>query len=297
MAKKKLLFAAFVVGTLAACLLFLYANQVEQEKQELIGIQKEVVKAARDIPAGTQLTKDLITIESVPERYLPPNYIDKQEADIYLGTALAVKVKEGSMILASDFSVSEVSRDLSSKIPLGERAMSMPVDAVTGVSGLMRPGDRVDILGTFPISTKNELIPTADAAEGEVGYVTMTLLQDVTLLATGQQISEVSTGNDDEKKRTQSNYNTVTLSVSVDEAELITIAQTRGKFNLLLRNRDDVDVAEVTKRTLKEVLTELEVIQQERTVRKKKTRKKKVEKKGIVIESVKIGRASCRERV
>ncbi len=285
MAKKKLLFAAFVVGTLAACLLFLYANQVEQEKQELIGIQKEVVKAARDIPAGTQLTKDLITIESVPERYLPPNYIDKQEADIYLGTALAVKVKEGSMILASDFSVSEVSRDLSSKIPLGERAMSMPVDAVTGVSGLMRPGDRVDILGTFPISTKNELIPTADAAEGEVGYVTMTLLQDVTLLATGQQISEVSTGNDDEKKRTQSNYNTVTLSVSVDEAELITIAQTRGKFNLLLRNRDDVDVAEVTKRTLKEVLTELEVIQQERTVRKKKTRKKKVEKKGIVIES------------
>ena len=245
MAKKKLLFAAFVVGTLAACLLFLYANQVEQEKQELIGIQKEVVKAARDIPAGTQLTKDLITIESVPERYLPPNYIDKQEADIYLGTALAVKVKEGSMILASDFSVSEVSRDLSSKIPLGERAMSMPVDAVTGVSGLMRPGDRVDILGTFPISTKNELIPTADAAEGEVGYVTMTLLQDVTLLATGQQISEVSTGNDDEKKRTQSNYNTVTLSVSVDEAELITIAQTRGKFNLLLRNRDDVDVAEI----------------------------------------------------
>jgi pilus assembly protein CpaB len=286
MAKKKLLFAAFVVGSLAALLLFLYANQVEQEKQELIGVQKEVVKAARDIPAGTPLSKDLITVESVPERFLPPNYIDKKEADIYLGTPLAVKVKEGSMILASDFSVSEVSRDLSSKIPLGERALSMPVDAVTGVSGLMRPGDRVDILATFPISTKNELIPTADAADGEVGYVTMTLLQDVTLLATGQQISEVSTGaNDEEKKRAKSNYNTVTLSVSVDEAELITIAQTRGKFMLLLRNRDDVDVAEVTKRTLKEVLTELEVIQEARAERIKVRRKKKKKDPGIIINS------------
>jgi len=286
MAKKKLLFAAFVVGSLAALLLFLYANQVEQEKQELIGVQKEVVKAARDIPAGTPLSKDLITVESVPERFLPPNYIDKKEADIYLGTPLAVKVKEGSMILASDFSVSEVSRDLSSKIPLGERALSMPVDAVTGVSGLMRPGDRVDILATFPISTKNELIPTADAADGEVGYVTMTLLQDVTLLATGQQISEVSTGaNDEEKKRAKSNYNTVTLSVSVDEAELITIAQTRGKFMLLLRNRDDVDVAEVTKRTLKEVLTELEVIQEARAERIKVRRKKKKKDPVIIINS------------
>ena len=284
MAKKKLLFAAFVVGSLAALLLFLYANQVEQEKQELIGVQKEVVKAARDIPAGTPLSKDLITVESVPERFLPPNYIDKKEADIYLGTPLAVKVKEGSMILASDFSVSEVSRDLSSKIPLGERALSMPVDAVTGVSGLMRPGDRVDILATFPISTKNELIPTTEDGGGEVGYVTMTLLQDVTLLATGQQISEVSSGADEaEKKRAQSNYNTVTLSVSVDEAELITIAQTRGKFMLLLRNRDDVDVAEVTKRTLKEVLTELEVIQEARAKRIKVRRTKKPTKKGIVI--------------
>ena len=135
MAKKKLLIAAVVVGTLAAVLLFLYASQVEEEKKELIGVQKSVVKAARDIPAGTPLSKDLITIEEVPERYLPPNYIDKKEADIYLGTPLAVKVKEGAMILASDFSVSEVSRDLSSKIPLGERGLSIPVNAVSGVSG------------------------------------------------------------------------------------------------------------------------------------------------------------------
>jgi len=59
MAKKKLLIAAIVVGALAAILMALYAQQMNKEKQELIGETVAVVKAARNIPAGTPLTQDL----------------------------------------------------------------------------------------------------------------------------------------------------------------------------------------------------------------------------------------------
>lgn len=280
MAKKKLLVAAILVGAFAAVLLYLYAEQLDDEHEALVADQVEVVKAARNIPAGTPLTKDRITTEKVPRKFLPPNPLLESELNIYLGTPVAVNVEEGAMILTSDFSVAEVSRTLSSKIPPEERAMSIPVDAISGVSGLLRPGDRVDILGTFPIGTKEELVQDAQGNKA-VGYVTMTLLQNVTLLAVGQEISDVPTG--EKGKRRRGSYSSVTASVTIDEAELLTIAQTRGKMTLLLRNREDVEVSTITKKTLREVLEDLEVIQEKRQIRIRKKRPKKKKKPGIEI--------------
>lgn len=279
MAKKKLLVAAILVGAFAAVLLWLYAEQLDDEHEALVADQVEVVKAARNIPAGTPLTKDRITTEKVPRKFLPPNPLLESELNIYLGTPVAVNVEEGAMILTSDFSVAEVSRTLSSKIPPEERAMALAVDAISGVSGLLRPGDRVDILGTFPIGTKEELVEDAQGNKA-VGYVTMTLLQNVTMLAVGQEISDVPSG---EAAKRGGSYSTVTLSVTIDEAELLTIAQTRGKMTLLLRNREDVEVSTITKKTLREVLEDLEVIQEKRQIRIRKKPKAKVKPEQIEI--------------
>lgn len=280
MAKKKLLLAALIVGGLAALLMALFAKQKNEETEAVLGNQVYVVKAARSIPAGTPLTPDVITTELVPEKFLPPNPIMKKDIDIYISTPLAVNVQEGAMILTSDFAVAEISRDLSSKIPAGERAMSVPVDAISGISGLLTPGDRVDVLGTFPVTDKDELVPDAQGQDS-VGFVTMTLLQNVTLLAVGRQLSNV--GQSDNREGI---YNTVTMSLTVAESELLTIAQTRGKLMLLLRNREDVDVAAVTRQTLRQVLKDLELIQEERNVKiAKKRPAKKVEKTGIMVET------------
>lgn len=280
MAKKKLLLAALIVGGLAALLMALFAKQKNEETEAVLGNQVYVVKAARSIAAGTPLTPDVITTELVPEKFLPPNPIMKKDIDIYISTPLAVNVQEGAMILTSDFAVAEVSRDLSSKIPAGERAMSVPVDAISGISGLLTPGDRVDVLGTFPVTDKDELVPDAQGQDS-VGFVTMTLLQNVTLLAVGRQLSNV--GQSDNREGI---YNTVTMSLTVAESELLTIAQTRGKLMLLLRNREDVDVAAVTRQTLRQVLKDLELIQEVRNTNIAKKRPvKKVEKTGIVVDT------------
>jgi len=138
--------------------------------------------------------------------------------------------------------------------------MSMPVDNISGISGLLRPGDRVDIIGTFPTGSKDQVIPEAGGGSS-VGYITMTLLQNVTLLAVGQDIQS-NTGDND-----NNSYNSVTMSVTVEEAELLTIAQTRGELELLLRHPEDVDIEPIKKKTLREVLEDLEVINKARKER------------------------------
>lgn len=271
MAKKKLLIAAVIVGAFAALLVYLYHQQQQKKVKNLMKNQVEVVKAARDIPAGTPLTQDKVTSEKVPQRFLPPNPVLKEEFDIYAGTPVASHIEEGAMILASDFAVSETSSNLSAKIPPGERAMSLPVDSISGVSGLLRPGDRVDLLGTFPVGSKDQVIQEAGGGQS-VGYVTMTLLQNVTLLAVGQEISGVRSGQQG-GGRGRGGYSTVTASVTIDEAELLTIAQTRGELTLLLRHSEDVEIGSVKRKTLKKVLEDLEVINRAREVRVRKRRR------------------------
>lgn len=284
MAKKKLLIAAVVVGALAAFLLFLFAQQINAEKKELIGEQVEVIKAARQVPAGTTLAPEMVTKSLVPTKFLPPNPVYEKDLEIYMGMPVSVNIQEGAMILTSDFSVAQVSNELSGKVPMTERALTIAVDEVSGVAGLLTPGDRVDILGTFPVSDKDELVPDAANGQDGVGYVTMSLLQNVTLLAVGQVLSDVAMRNEGGQRV---GYGSVTASVTIDEAELLTIAQTRGKLTMLLRNRDDVDVADVTKRTLKQVLQDLDVIQLARVDRVKKQVKPRAKKvdTGIKIES------------
>ncbi|RAL24817.1 Flp pilus assembly protein CpaB [Lujinxingia litoralis] len=266
MAKKKLLIAAVIVGMFAAFLLYLYTAQIEEEKDELLANPRDVVVAARDIQAGTLLSRELVNTKSVPGQFLPANPLLSQDLDIYLDMPVSESIKEGSMILTSDFAVAEVARTLSARIPAGERAMTIPVDAISGVSGLLRPGDRVDILGTFPVGNEDNLIPEASGQES-IGYVTMNLLQNVTLLAVGQEISDIPSGD---SRGNRGQYSTVTLSLTPSEAELLVISQTRGKLMLLLRHRDDIEAVTVTKTTLREVLEELEVINRKRQVRVQK---------------------------
>lgn len=278
MAKKKLLIAAIVVGALAAALLLLYARQMQNREIELIGETVPVIKAARTIPAGTPLSRELVTTDDVPVKFLPPNPVEAKDLEIYLGQAVSVNIQEGAMVLTSDFSVAEVSRDLAGKIPKDERALSIPVDQISGVSGLLRPGDRVDLLATFPVSDKDQLVPSGDGGGASVGYVTMTLLQNVTLLATGQLISNVGG-----EQKNRNNYSTVTLSVTIDEAELLTIAQTRGKLTLLLRNSGDVETGKIVKTSLVDVMRNLELIQEKR-VKRAKRRPQKPKGDGFRIE-------------
>lgn len=262
MAKKKLLIAAVIVGGFAMMLMILYGNEVQKQTEEITANPHEVVVASRYIPAGATLERDSITTRTVPGQFLPANPLLASDIDIYLGQPVGQDIEPDAMIMTSDFATLEVARTLAGRIPSQERAMTIPVDAISGVAGLLRPGDRVDILGTFPVHGEDDLIPEAGGSDS-IGYVTMSLLQNVTLLAVGQEISDIQARD----QGGRGNYSNVTLSLTPDEAELLVIAQTRGNLMLLLRNRDDLETIPVTRTTLRNVLEELELINEVRQER------------------------------
>ncbi len=99
--------------------------------------------------------------------------------------------------------------------------------------GLIRPGDRIDVLGTFSFPSKK--------APGEMETATLTLLQDVTVLATGQQTARQRMGSIGESHSAGMGYGTITVEVTPHEAELLVFAQqARGQLFLSLRHPDDI---------------------------------------------------------
>ena len=111
------------------------------------------------------------------------------------------------------------------------RAMSINVNGAAAVSGMIKPNDHVDVIGTFNFPDDDGKIKRGDP-------VTCTILQNVLVLATGKDTSK--TQSRELGMVGGSNYSTVTLEVSPREAEMLAFAeQIKGRLILTLRNRND----------------------------------------------------------
>lgn len=251
--RKRLVIVAVMIGLLSAALMFFYVQQLEDQNDQVAGPPVEIIVAENDIPRGTPMQQSHFTTRLVPSSYLPPNPIYPNDIGIFIGQPTSVNIERGAMILSSDFVTEAQVFKLSMRIPPDQRAFTLPVDALSGMAGLLAPGDRVDIVYTLPLSTDAEVI-NEDGKKGE-GYVTMTLVQNVTLLAVGAQMSESS--RDDNR----AGYSTVTVLISPDEVELLTITQTRGSLGLSLRGPEDYTELPYQKKSLRDVLKSLDLIQ------------------------------------
>ena len=104
----------------------------------------------------------------------------------------------------------------------GLRAVSMSVTQISGVSGFISPGDKVDLLLTHQVNDTSESAPLSPRKFGE------TILRDLRLLAI-EQVIDANTG----KPQVGS---TVTLEVTPKEAEVVALASTMGEVSLSLRS-------------------------------------------------------------
>ncbi len=251
--RKRLVIVAVLIGMFAAALMFLYVRQHEITAQAEAGAPVEIIVASTDIARGTPIQQSHFSTRLVPSSYLPPNPIYPDDMAIFIGQPISVNIERGAMILTSDFVTETQVFKLSMRIPPDQRAFTIPVDAMSGMAGLLSPGDRVDVVYTLPLSTDQEVI-NEDGKRGE-GYVTMTLIQNVTLLAVGAQMSDA--GHDDHR----AGYSTVTILISPDEVELLTITQTRGSLGLSLRGPEDYTELPYQKKSLRDVLKTLDLIQ------------------------------------
>lgn len=251
--RRRLLIVAVMIGMFSAALMFLYVNQVESAVTDAAGQPVEIVMAATNISRGTVLQRNHVSTKMVPSSYLPPNPLYPNDLNLFIGQTTSVNIESGAMILTSDFVTEVQSNKLSMRIPPDQRAFTLAVDGISGIAGLLAPGDRVDLIYTLPVSTDEEVIEE-DGKRGE-GYVTMTLVQNVTLLAVGSQLSEHTRPDHGPA------YGSVTVLVSPDEVELLTISQTRGKLGLSLRGPEDFAELPYQKQSLRDVLKRLDLIQ------------------------------------
>ena len=237
MKQRVILIASVVIGLLAALLTGQYLNTREQEYQkklqQLTGrfATIPVIGVNQNLPSGTVLAySDMATIDVVESAVRGRAVEFKDRAEL-LGKKLSRPLTRGCVINWSDLEGGDpLNHSLASSIKDHQRAMSISVGGAAAVSGMVRPNDHVDVLGTFSFPS-----PTKPS---EMEMVTLTLLQDVLILATGRETAKNQNG----AAESGGGYSTVTVEVTPREAEMLVFAeQARGRLVLTLRNPANIE--------------------------------------------------------
>lgn len=226
-----------VVGVIAFALTFNYlrGKELDYRKKEAAlykGAAKiSVMVAQHTIPAGTTIKASDIYPMLVFKKNVGGRAVIRKEGKLVLGRKILVTLEKHDPLQWSDIKGGQhAAYGLASMVKPGMRAISLAVGGAAAVSSMIQPNDRIDVLGTFTFPSKK--------IAGEMETVTLTVLQDVTVLATGQKLAKELPG---QQSRRSSGYGTVTLEVTAREAELLVFAQqVRGRLTLSLRNPTDV---------------------------------------------------------
>jgi pilus assembly protein CpaB len=221
---------AIVFAVAASGLTYIYLRNASEERG--LGLQPVVV-AGRDLTFGVTLKPDDMKVAMFPKGGVPKG--SYAVADSLLGQVTKVFLMENEPIL--DSKLSSKGGGLSLLISPSKRASSVQVDKVSGVSGFILPGDRVDV------------ILTVERYEsGSTDAIAKTILQNVEVLAAGEKTEQ--------KGNKVITVQAVTLLVDPEGAQALALATSEGKINLALRNPTDEDTSTVEPVTKSGILEE-----------------------------------------
>ncbi|MCA9772884.1 MAG: Flp pilus assembly protein CpaB [Myxococcales bacterium] len=244
------LLIAVILGFLAVYFANEYITQIERDAFKDLELV-EVVASRHDVPKATPINISMVKRKKIPKKYVKDNAVYPKDIELILGRELAYPVRKDDMLLWSDFRGRENRyRGFASIIKEQERALTLRADRVSAVGGFIRPNDHVDIVGTFT------------GTDGEAQ--TMTILQNVTVLATGPY-----TAADVSRMKTAYTWSDMTLLVTKEEAEILIFAQSRGRLMFTLRNPEDIQTTEIPRVGFDTIFgsTAIEEIQEKRTRR------------------------------
>ena len=173
---RKAIIAAAICGVAGLVMLLLYMQRFEEEASG--GPPVQVLVATRDIGLGEPLTAAMLASHPIPQSYVEDRHIPASEADRLIGVRVSSGVRANESILWTDLATtSEQGRDLSDLVRNGMRAVTIRADVAASFGGLLRAGDRVDVL----------LTAERRGAEGQaLDHVTIPLLQNLLVLASGR---------------------------------------------------------------------------------------------------------------
>ncbi len=199
-------------------------DRLEAERARMAGDNAvvRVIVAGIDLPAGALIDADSVAVREMPARYVSVSAVTEARFEELEGQVLKVPIRAGEPVL--DTAVEPPQSGFSDRVRHGIRAMTITVDEVNSVSGMLRPGDRIDLL----FSTRT---PELGSASGEIATP---LMQDLKVLATGRDVTDTGFRRDPGAA-----FSTITVEVLPEQAQKLVLAQRSGRLTALLRNPDD----------------------------------------------------------
>jgi pilus assembly protein CpaB len=198
-----------------------------------------VLVAKEYLEQGTMLDETLVETRSVPKEYLQPKALmtvkDLADADGRQQFMTQVPVEKGEQVVTTKLFMLGADTGISAVIPTDRRAVTLIFDKEY-ISGVIKPGNKVDVVGVFEYYDKN----------GTRQESAVTVLQNVNILAVGKSIlgqvkATMKSKKDVEKVGVESTENRVPVSFSVTppEAEVLILASEKATMRLALRATGD----------------------------------------------------------
>lgn len=216
-----------IIGLAAAVVVaFFVSTLVYRQLKKAAIVQpaatQQIVVTAQPLQVGTRLDASNLRTITWPANEPINGMFTK--IDDCTGRAVIMPMAENEPVLEGNLAPKGAGAGLPATIPEGMRALTVAVNDVVAVAGFVVPGTMVDVLVTGQI-----------AGSGANGNITRTILENVSVLSAGQKIEK------DQEGKPQT-VPVVTLLVSPEDADKLTMASTMGRIQLALRNTIDTKV-------------------------------------------------------
>ena len=226
----------YVAIGIAALATFGVYRVLENTKASSRIATRPLVVAAKSLPEGSAIDKTSLSVREWPVATIPAGAFSSP--DSLIGRVTRVAVFEGEAIVPGRLAPSGTGPGIEVKITPGKRAMALRINDVAGVSGLIQPNSRVDVL----VQIRNE------ANEGRL--VSKLFMENMRVLSVGTSVER-----DAEGKAIQAA--TAALEVTPEEAEKLAIAASQGSIQLVLRGYGDPDTVRTKGANTGDVLSQL----------------------------------------
>jgi pilus assembly protein CpaB len=231
MNRNRLLLIGFIALAMGVFVSFVVYRDLQARTSSKVPPGEEVLVAADDLQVGTKIDDKDVRLVRFASADLPAGVFHLRTKVV--GRGVVLPIARGEFILTNKLAGENAGSGLPALIPPGMRAISVRVNDTTSVSGFVQPGTRVDVLLT-------------GNPQGASEQQTITVLENVAVIATGTKLERNTNGEPQSAP-------VVTLLVSPDDAERLTLAISQGHIQLALRNPLDTkqeDVAAVRSNSL-----------------------------------------------
>ena len=229
--KRRILFLGLALGMAAAAAglvkVYLDKKTAELEARYADTTEKAAIVVPKvNLPVGSRVTIENFAIRRMPVDMIPPDAIVPADIARAEGQSLKVALPLGRPLLWGYLS-SGTSPSFSDMLDENKRALTIAVDELNSISGMIRPYDRIDL---FIVS--KEKLPGSSERNSKESKVVMPLLQDVLVKATGNIVRRETSADGREIDR---RYSTLTLDLLPEEIGRVLIAQENGELKAALK--------------------------------------------------------------